>query len=158
MQDITNTNSYYLQGIHNFIKTKKMETQTEKHHRESKIINEALPFLKSHPNELKFLNLCADSNVMDKACMVAQIMGDYYESKKSEWIERVKKLPEWGQGVLVALNTGLITIAYRTKDVSEGFNQEYSWQLFGDKETSLSVGKDDYVTHWMPLPTAPKTK
>lgn len=72
------------------------------------------------------------------------------------WISINKEKPKLGQGVLIALNTGLITIAYRTKEVKEGYNKEYSWQLFGDKETHLWVSENDFVTHWQPLPSPPK--
>ncbi len=66
---------------------------------------------------------------------------------EDQWINLLHKLPIQGQGVLVALSSGAITIAYLT------FNKE--WQLFGDINKSLVLSDDDYITHWMPLPTTP---
>lgn len=66
------------------------------------------------------------------------------------WISKNKCLPEFGQGVLIALSNGFITIGYRKKKP-----RSYDWQLFGDRDVSLAVGEDDYVTHWMPLPEVP---
>jgi len=93
-----------------------------------------------------------NSSMFDMMVEFAQQM---CAERDAKWISIFKESPEFGQGVLVALNTGLITVAYRTKQVNKGYNQKYSWQLFGDKEVSLGVSEDDYITHWMPLPKIP---
>jgi len=67
-----------------------------------------------------------------------------------EWIKTARKLPEYGKGVLILLNTGLMTVSYRKEK-----NIGYDWQLFGDTEGSLVVGMFDYVEYWMPLPEPP---
>lgn len=74
-----------------------------------------------------------------------------------EWISVYKQLPAFGRGVLVAIDTGAITIAFRTEDTNPGYRKEYAWQLFGDKYKTF--GLDDLsfnqITHWMPLPEPP---
>lgn len=57
--------------------------------------------------------------------------------------------PEFGKAVLCYLKSGLITIGYRVK-VKNGVD----WQMFGD--LNISIGTNDTITHWMPLPIPPK--
>jgi len=72
--------------------------------------------------------------------------------KREEWKAAKVELPEYGQGVLICLNTGLITIGYRIKGVSSR-----DWQIFGDTDISLVIEDGDYITHWKPLPQPPTT-
>jgi len=65
------------------------------------------------------------------------------------WISILDEEPKAGQGVLIALNTGLITVGYRKLK-----KNSHDWQVFGSLEF-LGLVKDDYVTHWMPLPSPP---
>ncbi len=73
---------------------------------------------------------------------------------KANWIDILKEEPTAGKGVLIALNSGLITIGYRRLK-----KNSHDWQLFGDIDVSLVVNpKTDFVTHWMPLPMHPDFK
>ena len=72
--------------------------------------------------------------------------------KKEKWIDILKEEPPAGQGVLIALSTGLITIGYRKLK-----KNSHDWQIFGSMEF-LGLCQDDFVTHWMPLPEPPDHK
>ena len=56
--------------------------------------------------------------------------------------------PELGMAVMIHLKSGYISVGYRK--LYEG---SVSWQLFGD--IAPLVQGDDYLTHWMPLPSPP---
>lgn len=152
MQDITNSDSYYLQEIHNFLKNNKMENQTEKHRRESEIMNDALLFLRQHSIE-KMLHLTADPNSMDKACMIAQMMGDYHESKKiNEWKSVKDGLPD-------NLNYHIIMWELPSPDGDSMVRGSRSamCEIYKDKKWYGENGIYDVnplngVTHWMPFP------
>lgn len=74
--------------------------------------------------------------------------------KQEHWIDILKVEPAAGQAVLVALNTGLITVGYRKLK-----KNSHNWQLFGDIDVSLVVNTEtDFVTHWMLLPDPPDFK
>lgn len=70
---------------------------------------------------------------------------------KGEWIDILEKYPELGQGVLIATNTGLITVGYRRSKLN---GRSFDWQLFGSLEF-LGLSEHDFITHWMPLPPSP---
>lgn len=72
------------------------------------------------------------------------------------WVSVKHRLPPFGQGVLVAIDTGAITIAYRTEDTNPGYRKEYAWQLFGDKYKTFDLDDFNQITHWMTLPEPPK--
>lgn len=67
----------------------------------------------------------------------------------NQWIDVKMKDPELGIGVILHLNSGFITVGYRGRDD----NGNYWWQLFGD--IGFAADQNDYVTHWMFLPTPP---
>lgn len=78
----------------------------------------------------------------------------YDEVAKPHWIS-VEELPkinpndsewEYSDDVIVALKDGSIAVGRYERDNSTG---EHYWVLYG-------VDKDLVVTHWMPLPQAPK--
>lgn len=71
--------------------------------------------------------------------------------KNEQWIDIADSYPQLGQGVLIALNTGVITIGYRQSKLN---GRSHNWQIFGDLEF-LGLHKHDYVTHWMELPKPP---
>lgn len=69
---------------------------------------------------------------------------------KENWISVLDQTPPGGQGVLIALNTGLITVGYRKLK-----HNSHDWQLFGDIDFMGVDKNNDYVTHWMQLPAPP---
>ena len=77
------------------------------------------------------------------------------EAENDGWISINDRLPEFGKGILIHLSNEFITVGYRSKSVSNGFSQKYSWQLYGDKDSDLLIKNGDVITHWMPLPKPP---
>lgn len=71
------------------------------------------------------------------------------------WISVNDELPELGLGVLVAIDTGSITVAYRSNKTSPGYSREYAWQLFGHRDDNFGITDANQITHWMPLPPLP---
>ena len=74
------------------------------------------------------------------------------EAEKPRWIPVEEGLPELGQGILVLLRSGLITVGYRSQT-----DRGFAWQLFGDVHTIIDLLRDA-VTHHQPLPQPPKQK
>lgn len=72
----------------------------------------------------------------------------------NNWICILQRKPPEGQGVLLALNTGVITVGYRKMKLG---GKSHNWQIFGDLN-NLGLQPYDYVTHWMPLPEPPDFK
>lgn len=80
----------------------------------------------------------------------------YDEVTKPHWISVEDDLPkinpngsewEYSDDVLVAFKDGSIAVGRYERDISTG---ERYWVLYG-------VDKDLIVTHWMPMPQAPKS-
>ncbi len=128
-----------------------METQTEKHHREAKIMNEAMPFLKAHPLE-KILRLTIDPNKQDVPCMVAQMMGDYYESRISKnWISVEERLPDDLCYHIVAWKLPSPdgkSFVYGSRSAMCEIYKDKKW--YGEDNIKLV---ENSITHWMPFPT-----
>lgn len=126
-----------------------METQTEKNRRESKIMNEAMPFLKAHRLE-KILRLTIDPNRMDMGCMVAQIMGDYYESRIYEkWISVNERLPD---NLSYHILEWELPHPEREQETVKGVRSRMC-EIYKDKkwygENNVQING---VTRWMPFP------
>lgn len=66
-----------------------------------------------------------------------------------KWISIDNRLPLPGQAVLVALYSGIVTVAYR-----KTINGKKTWQLYGPIQDICDID-NDYITHWMPLPKSP---
>ncbi|WP_286777097.1 DUF551 domain-containing protein [Sphingobacterium sp. UBA2074] len=68
------------------------------------------------------------------------------------WIPVNEEIPELGLCVLVALKSGLMTVAY-LKDI----NGKKAWQLYGPIQDYFDL-KTESVTDWQYLPKPPKQK
>lgn len=69
-----------------------------------------------------------------------------------KWISILDEEPTAGQGVLVSLSNGFISVGYRALK-----KNSHDWQLFAPLDI-LDANDDEYVTHWMPLPEPPTFK
>lgn len=89
----------------------------------------------------------ADQIIMDAANLLEQLTAD----GKQQWISVADEMPEWGTRVL-ATDGIFVGEAYRTGDLF-GANQAKWYRSYG---APWSMIAETDVTHWMPLPVAPK--
>ena len=112
----------------------------------------------SYDKELGLFDLC-------DMCEGAEIIADLliaHGVTVQEWISVKDRLPELEQVVLVALNSPHKRLNYPYKENTlllfrRGYNYttgyEEKWERPFGAET---IDYNDKVTHWMPLPSAPK--
>lgn len=75
-----------------------------------------------------------------------------------EWISVEDRLPEYETNVLVAMQGGISVGAI--SDEGDGWMWSVADYIGGDLASAECMCDDDYsaITHWMPLPEAPKVK
>ena len=89
---------------------------------------------------------CNDVCNPDKSCTVFKYVQKAYEQgyRKQEWISVIERLPEASGKYIVCTKRGNV---YQTKFYSYPENKGGHW---GQKDKGRSI------THWMPLPEAPR--
>ena len=91
-------------------------------------------------------NYCGDTHCV--ACLANALYNAGYR-KQSEWISVDERLPEEENPIIVTDGKKVI-VAYK--------NWLYRSNSTGKLRCPANYGNGMYVTHWMPLPEAPKMK
>lgn len=101
------------------------------------------------------MRMCGASEEEIAAYRSGFTTGAMWRNNRPRWISVEDELPkinpndsewEYSDDVIVALKDGSIAVGRYERDNNTG---EHYWMLYG-------VDKDLVVTHWMPLPQAPK--
>ena len=123
----------------------------------SKYITElANDIAKSCPDLVE--NGCGNDNCV--ACLAFKLIGLGYQ--KQEWISVDERLPElngnvrtWGE---LKIQPSVRVLCACKQKSGKVFVKEGFYELWGSRVVWKIPGSIDSVTHWMPLPEAPKMK
>ena len=121
--------------------------------REKQIAEIARDFNKGMCTDREVVESCADCAGASEGCALYQIAEKIYNAgyRKQGWISVDERLPDevYGDEIIICTEDGVVGAGR--------YDGEFSW-MANEGSDFYDLGTDSRVTHWMPLPEAPKMK